>query len=149
MHPSFIIALAAFLMCFLAENFKAPFYGLGCQSSGTHFHHRYSYLHLLYFVSYQKGPQMSDVKRWTNYYCCISVKKLNNILIVFLSFTISFLSLLQRDELKCPALPHACTCAQDSVGPPGPPGPSVKTITIPPSVLILGQGSLCFCLSSS
>ncbi|XP_010877450.3 collagen alpha-1(XII) chain isoform X2 [Esox lucius] len=28
-----------------------------------------------------------------------------------------------RDELKCPALPHACTCAQDSVGPPGPPGP--------------------------
>uniref|UniRef100_A0A8C8F328 Collagen alpha-1(XII) chain n=1 Tax=Oncorhynchus tshawytscha TaxID=74940 RepID=A0A8C8F328_ONCTS len=38
-----------------------------------------------------------------------------------------------RDELKCPALPHACTCAQDSVGPPGPPGPSVKTITIPPS----------------
>ncbi|XP_052342073.1 collagen alpha-1(XII) chain-like isoform X1 [Oncorhynchus keta] len=29
-----------------------------------------------------------------------------------------------RDELKCPALPHACTCAQDSVGPPGPPGPS-------------------------
>uniref|UniRef100_A0A8C7CZN4 Collagen alpha-1(XII) chain n=1 Tax=Oncorhynchus kisutch TaxID=8019 RepID=A0A8C7CZN4_ONCKI len=51
-----------------------------------------------------------------------------------------------RDELKCPALPHACTCAQDSVGPPGPPGPSVKTITIPPSVLILWQGSLCFCL---
>ncbi|KAL0969281.1 hypothetical protein UPYG_G00224980 [Umbra pygmaea] len=29
-----------------------------------------------------------------------------------------------RDELKCPALPHACTCAQDSVGPPGPAGPS-------------------------
>uniref|UniRef100_A0A8C7T5B9 Collagen type XII alpha 1 chain n=1 Tax=Oncorhynchus mykiss TaxID=8022 RepID=A0A8C7T5B9_ONCMY len=44
-----------------------------------------------------------------------------------------------RDELKCPALPHACTCAQDSVGPPGPPGPSVKTITIPPSVLILSS----------
>uniref|UniRef100_A0A4W5P3T0 Collagen alpha-1(XII) chain n=1 Tax=Hucho hucho TaxID=62062 RepID=A0A4W5P3T0_9TELE len=39
-----------------------------------------------------------------------------------------------RDELKCPALPHACTCAQDSVGPPGPPGPSVKTLTIPPSL---------------
>uniref|UniRef100_A0A8C7D060 Collagen alpha-1(XII) chain n=1 Tax=Oncorhynchus kisutch TaxID=8019 RepID=A0A8C7D060_ONCKI len=52
----------------------------------------------------------------------------------------------ELDELKCPALPHACTCAQDSVGPPGPPGPSVKTITIPPSVLILWQGSLCFCL---
>ncbi|XP_048391729.1 collagen alpha-1(XII) chain isoform X1 [Stegostoma tigrinum] len=29
-----------------------------------------------------------------------------------------------RDEAKCPALPHACTCAQDSIGPPGPPGPS-------------------------
>ncbi|XP_069462362.1 collagen alpha-1(XII) chain isoform X2 [Ambystoma mexicanum] len=28
-----------------------------------------------------------------------------------------------RDEAKCPALPHACTCAQDSVGPQGPPGP--------------------------
>uniref|UniRef100_UPI00398F45FB collagen alpha-1(XII) chain-like n=1 Tax=Pristiophorus japonicus TaxID=55135 RepID=UPI00398F45FB len=29
-----------------------------------------------------------------------------------------------RDEAKCPALPHACTCAQDSIGAPGPPGPS-------------------------
>ncbi|XP_053093288.1 collagen alpha-1(XII) chain isoform X3 [Pangasianodon hypophthalmus] len=29
-----------------------------------------------------------------------------------------------RDEAKCPALPHSCTCAQDSVGPPGPAGPS-------------------------
>ncbi|XP_075454123.1 collagen alpha-1(XII) chain isoform X4 [Ascaphus truei] len=29
-----------------------------------------------------------------------------------------------RDEAKCPALPHACTCEQDSVGAPGPPGPS-------------------------
>ncbi|XP_016097605.1 collagen alpha-1(XII) chain-like [Sinocyclocheilus grahami] len=29
----------------------------------------------------------------------------------------------KRDEAKCPALPHSCTCAQDSVGPPGPAGP--------------------------
>ncbi|XP_055495106.1 collagen alpha-1(XII) chain-like isoform X1 [Leucoraja erinacea] len=29
-----------------------------------------------------------------------------------------------RDEAKCPALPHACTCSQDSKGPPGPPGPA-------------------------
>ncbi|XP_062864011.1 collagen alpha-1(XII) chain [Trichomycterus rosablanca] len=29
-----------------------------------------------------------------------------------------------RDEAKCPALPHTCTCAQDSVGPQGPAGPS-------------------------
>ncbi|XP_052009198.1 collagen alpha-1(XII) chain-like isoform X2 [Xyrauchen texanus] len=28
-----------------------------------------------------------------------------------------------RDEAKCPALPHSCTCAQDSIGPPGPGGP--------------------------
>ncbi|XP_077094714.1 collagen alpha-1(XII) chain isoform X3 [Siphateles boraxobius] len=28
-----------------------------------------------------------------------------------------------REEAKCPALPHSCTCAQDSVGPPGPAGP--------------------------
>lgn len=28
-----------------------------------------------------------------------------------------------RDEAKCPALPHSCTCAQDSVGPAGPAGP--------------------------
>uniref|UniRef100_A0A671NCH2 Collagen, type XII, alpha 1a n=1 Tax=Sinocyclocheilus anshuiensis TaxID=1608454 RepID=A0A671NCH2_9TELE len=28
-----------------------------------------------------------------------------------------------RNEAKCPALPHSCTCAQDSVGPPGPAGP--------------------------
>ncbi|XP_041420606.1 collagen alpha-1(XII) chain isoform X2 [Xenopus laevis] len=29
-----------------------------------------------------------------------------------------------RDEAKCPALPHSCTCAQDSIGAPGPSGPS-------------------------
>ncbi|KAJ8341791.1 hypothetical protein SKAU_G00340820 [Synaphobranchus kaupii] len=28
-----------------------------------------------------------------------------------------------RDEMKCPALPHSCTCAQDSIGPQGPSGP--------------------------
>ncbi|XP_055490682.1 collagen alpha-1(XIV) chain isoform X2 [Leucoraja erinacea] len=28
-----------------------------------------------------------------------------------------------RDEANCPALPHACTCSQDSKGPPGPLGP--------------------------
>ncbi|XP_052386234.1 collagen alpha-1(XII) chain-like isoform X2 [Carassius gibelio] len=28
-----------------------------------------------------------------------------------------------RDEAKCPALPHSCTCAQDSIGPQGPAGP--------------------------
>uniref|UniRef100_A0A665VW12 Collagen, type XII, alpha 1a n=1 Tax=Echeneis naucrates TaxID=173247 RepID=A0A665VW12_ECHNA len=32
-----------------------------------------------------------------------------------------------RDEAKCPALPHSCTCTQDSIGPQGPPGPSVNT----------------------
>uniref|UniRef100_A0A3Q2Y3A0 Collagen alpha-1(XII) chain n=1 Tax=Hippocampus comes TaxID=109280 RepID=A0A3Q2Y3A0_HIPCM len=31
-----------------------------------------------------------------------------------------------RDEAKCPALPHSCTCTQDSIGPQGPPGPSVN-----------------------
>ncbi|XP_067335458.1 collagen alpha-1(XII) chain isoform X2 [Channa argus] len=29
-----------------------------------------------------------------------------------------------RVEAKCPALPHSCTCTQDSIGPQGPPGPS-------------------------
>ncbi|KAF4084089.1 hypothetical protein AMELA_G00124740 [Ameiurus melas] len=29
-----------------------------------------------------------------------------------------------RDEVKCPVLPHSCTCTQDSIGPPGPSGPS-------------------------
>ncbi|XP_061479123.1 collagen alpha-1(XII) chain isoform X1 [Rhineura floridana] len=29
----------------------------------------------------------------------------------------------RRDEAKCPSLPNACTCTQDSVGPQGPPGP--------------------------
>ncbi|XP_046715075.1 collagen alpha-1(XIV) chain-like isoform X3 [Silurus meridionalis] len=28
-----------------------------------------------------------------------------------------------RKEADCPALPRACTCSQDSKGPPGPPGP--------------------------
>ncbi|CAN9502287.1 unnamed protein product [Ophioblennius macclurei] len=27
-----------------------------------------------------------------------------------------------RDEVKCPSLPHSCTCTQDSIGPQGPPG---------------------------
>lgn len=39
----------------------------------------------------------------------------------------------QRDEAKCPSLPHSCTCTQDSIGPQGPPGPSVKT---PSSVFV-------------
>uniref|UniRef100_A0A668A865 Collagen alpha-1(XII) chain n=1 Tax=Myripristis murdjan TaxID=586833 RepID=A0A668A865_9TELE len=39
-----------------------------------------------------------------------------------------------RDEAKCPSLPHSCTCAQDSIGPQGPPGPSVKTLHISPSI---------------
>lgn len=42
-----------------------------------------------------------------------------NVCIVFLPF--------QRDEAKCPSLPHSCTCTQDSIGPQGPPGPSVNT----------------------
>nr|XP_015825821.2 collagen alpha-1(XII) chain isoform X3 [Nothobranchius furzeri] len=29
-----------------------------------------------------------------------------------------------RVEAKCPALPHSCTCTQDSIGPQGPPGPT-------------------------
>uniref|UniRef100_A0A8C5FWC9 Collagen type XII alpha 1 chain n=1 Tax=Gadus morhua TaxID=8049 RepID=A0A8C5FWC9_GADMO len=33
-----------------------------------------------------------------------------------------------REEAKCPALPHSCTCTQDSIGPQGPSGPSVKTL---------------------
>uniref|UniRef100_A0A4W3HLK4 Collagen alpha-1(XII) chain n=1 Tax=Callorhinchus milii TaxID=7868 RepID=A0A4W3HLK4_CALMI len=33
-----------------------------------------------------------------------------------------------RIEAKCPALPHACTCTQDSIGPPGPPGPPVIVV---------------------
>uniref|UniRef100_A0A8C1FN31 Collagen, type XII, alpha 1a n=1 Tax=Cyprinus carpio carpio TaxID=630221 RepID=A0A8C1FN31_CYPCA len=33
-----------------------------------------------------------------------------------------------RDEAKCPALPHSCTCAQDSIGPPGPAGPPVRSL---------------------
>uniref|UniRef100_A0AAR2KZ53 Collagen alpha-1(XII) chain n=1 Tax=Pygocentrus nattereri TaxID=42514 RepID=A0AAR2KZ53_PYGNA len=34
----------------------------------------------------------------------------------------------KRDEAKCPALPHSCTCAQDSIGPPGPAGPPVNPL---------------------
>uniref|UniRef100_A0AAY4DX04 Collagen, type XIV, alpha 1b n=1 Tax=Denticeps clupeoides TaxID=299321 RepID=A0AAY4DX04_9TELE len=32
-----------------------------------------------------------------------------------------------RKEEDCPALPRACTCTQDSKGPPGPPGPPVRS----------------------
>ncbi|MED6275951.1 hypothetical protein CHARACLAT_031921 [Characodon lateralis] len=30
-----------------------------------------------------------------------------------------------RVEEQCPPLPHACTCSQESKGPPGPSGPPV------------------------
>lgn len=33
---------------------------------------------------------------------------------------------IQRKEVDCPALPKACTCTQDSKGPPGPAGPPVR-----------------------
>lgn len=54
--------------------------------------------------------------------------------ILFSDFCIFWLP-FQRVEAKCPALPHSCTCTQDSIGPQGPPGPSVKTLFrhIPPS----------------
>uniref|UniRef100_A0A669BKX6 Collagen type XII alpha 1 chain n=1 Tax=Oreochromis niloticus TaxID=8128 RepID=A0A669BKX6_ORENI len=42
-----------------------------------------------------------------------------------------------RDEAKCPSLPHSCTCTQDSIGPQGPPGPSVQKL--PPSSLNLSS----------
>ncbi|XP_045569655.1 collagen alpha-1(XIV) chain-like, partial [Salmo salar] len=32
-----------------------------------------------------------------------------------------------RLEEDCPAMPHACSCSQDSKGPPGPTGPPVKS----------------------
>lgn len=32
----------------------------------------------------------------------------------------------QRVEEQCPPMPHACTCSQDSKGPPGPSGPPVR-----------------------
>lgn len=50
----------------------------------------------------------------------------------FLNFRLCLSS--QRDEAKCPALPHSCTCTQDSIGPQGPPGPSVKTPVRPPHI---------------
>uniref|UniRef100_A0A674MSG6 Collagen type XIV alpha 1 chain n=1 Tax=Takifugu rubripes TaxID=31033 RepID=A0A674MSG6_TAKRU len=33
-----------------------------------------------------------------------------------------------RVEEQCPPLPHACTCSQDSKGPPGPSGPPVRAL---------------------
>ncbi|KAG9347396.1 hypothetical protein JZ751_004963 [Albula glossodonta] len=33
-----------------------------------------------------------------------------------------------RDEVKCPPLPNACTCALENVGPQGPPGPVVHEV---------------------
>lgn len=35
--------------------------------------------------------------------------------------------LFQRDELKCPALPNACSCTSAASGEPGPQGPVVGT----------------------
>uniref|UniRef100_A0A4W6BTA5 Collagen type XIV alpha 1 chain n=1 Tax=Lates calcarifer TaxID=8187 RepID=A0A4W6BTA5_LATCA len=41
-----------------------------------------------------------------------------------------------RKEVDCPALPKACTCTQDSKGPPGPAGSPVMT----PDLLLVFQG---------
>uniref|UniRef100_A0A8C8FRI7 Collagen, type XIV, alpha 1b n=1 Tax=Oncorhynchus tshawytscha TaxID=74940 RepID=A0A8C8FRI7_ONCTS len=35
-----------------------------------------------------------------------------------------------RKEEDCPAMPRACTCTQDSKGPPGPTGPPVRTLRL-------------------
>ncbi|KAK5892606.1 hypothetical protein CesoFtcFv8_012967 [Champsocephalus esox] len=34
-----------------------------------------------------------------------------------------------RVEEQCPSLPHACTCSQDSKGPPGPSGPPTGVVS--------------------
>uniref|UniRef100_A0A8B9L7J0 Collagen alpha-1(XII) chain n=1 Tax=Astyanax mexicanus TaxID=7994 RepID=A0A8B9L7J0_ASTMX len=50
-----------------------------------------------------------------------------------------------RDEAKCPALPHSCTCAQDSVGPPGPAGPQVNPLEshrLPSASKVIMLGSM-------
>lgn len=38
--------------------------------------------------------------------------------------------IIQRKEVDCPAMPKACTCTQDSKGPPGPTGPPVSHTNI-------------------
>lgn len=43
------------------------------------------------------------------------------------SVCLLFSVVLQRLEEDCPAMPHACSCSQDSKGPPGPTGPPVKS----------------------
>lgn len=55
---------------------------------------------------------------------------------------------IQRKEVDCPALPKACTCTQDSKGPPGPAGPPVRHTHT--HTLVTGQVSpLLHCISSS
>lgn len=55
-------------------------------------------------------------------------QRLNDPLQVFLRANkVNFyLGFFQRVEEQCPPLPHACTCSQDSKGPPGPSGPPVR-----------------------
>lgn len=43
----------------------------------------------------------------------------------FLLFVL-FLTVHQRDELKCPSLPNACTCTSEGTGSPGSQGPVVR-----------------------
>uniref|UniRef100_A0A674AGB9 Collagen type XIV alpha 1 chain n=2 Tax=Salmo TaxID=8028 RepID=A0A674AGB9_SALTR len=45
-----------------------------------------------------------------------------------------------RLEEDCPAMPHACSCSQDSKGPPGPTGPPVKSYYC---LYLLSQGIGC------
>lgn len=49
---------------------------------------------------------------------------------------------IQRKEVDCPALPKACTCTQDSKGPPGPAGPPVRH-THTHTLWLLGKSHLC------
>uniref|UniRef100_A0AAZ3QSV0 Collagen, type XIV, alpha 1b n=1 Tax=Oncorhynchus tshawytscha TaxID=74940 RepID=A0AAZ3QSV0_ONCTS len=56
-----------------------------------------------------------------------------------------------RKEEDCPAMPRACTCTQDSKGPPGPTGPPVRTLrwTHQTHSVICSHGlgvTMCFCL---
>ncbi len=54
-----------------------------------------------------------------------------------------FCPTFQRDEAKCPSLPHSCTCTQDSIGPQGPPGPLVKTLPLSSPLVYLHLLYLC------
>lgn len=94
---------------------QAPF----CQDNVTKLHPRISIFNADFCGLSWHGPCVCGSVKWTTW--ALPWNRPHKISFLYFPPCLAF----QRDEAKCPSLPHSCTCTQDSIGPQGPPGPSV------------------------